>query len=79
MAYGKPLVRLTLDSPQPQLQWLKVMRRGENAGDILAAFELILDEDGRLPFYPLKSKNGHHVVPGEIAPRMETFIVEVNY
>ena len=37
-----PTVRLSLDKPAPCLEWYSIIRYGKYAGELLAAFELLL-------------------------------------
>ena len=77
-ARGKPVV---LGRRAVELQWLELWREGENVGEVLAAFELVLIEGEGKPIFP-KDKKGEHgqlVVPGKVAPHMELYTVEVSY
>ena len=38
----KPVVRLRMDTPSPHLDWYPIHRYNKKAGDLLAAFELLL-------------------------------------
>ena len=37
-----PVVRLSLDTPGPRLDWFPIVRYNKRAGELLAAFELLL-------------------------------------
>ena len=50
MVMVPPVVRMTQDTETPVLEWLPIIRYGQPAGEILAAFELILVHN-----YPLIS------------------------
>jgi len=39
---AQPTVRLDPRAPQPRLDWFPIIRYNQPAGDLLAAFELIL-------------------------------------
>ena len=77
MAY--PAVRLTLDTPSPRLAWFDIERYTKPAGELLAGFELLLDEGGDLPFTPPKASppRMHFIVPSGIRPVLQKTRVEV--
>ena len=39
---ARPVVRLTLDTPAPRLDWFPIIRYNKYGGELLAAFELLL-------------------------------------
>ena len=45
---AQPTVRLDPRAPQPRLDWYLIYRYNQAAGELLAAFELILVSDGML-------------------------------
>ena len=77
------MVPLLFGFKQPEqkteLKWIKLenKNRDEEAGEILAAFELyLLDEDTKLPDWP--PLNGSiYRVPDGIRPELERTIIEV--
>lgn len=73
----KPLVKMNGQGPPaPRLLWYDVTRCGEEAGEILAAFELFLDEGADLPFAP-PMKGSLFLVPNGIRPVMQRTAIEV--
>ena len=72
-------MRLSLDTPAPRLDWFSITRYEEPAGELLAAFELIRDEGGELPFTPPKASPPltHYIVPSGIRPILQKTRVEV--
>lgn len=74
-----PTVRLSLDTPAPMLDWFPINRYTEYAGELLAGFELILDEGGELPFSPPKASppHLHYIVPSGIRPILQKTRIEV--
>ncbi len=79
-SHCKPVVRLDSEDPDPVLKWIKIQRHGEYVGDILAAFELIKDEGGQVPFTPMMSDdNKYYTIPKTIAPKLEDFVIEVYF
>lgn len=74
-----PTVRLTLDVPAPRLDWIEIIRYNKLAGEMLAAFELLLDEGGELPFAPPKASHPHthYLVPSGIRPVLQKMRIEV--
>ena len=77
---ANPTVRLDLDTPAPRLDWYHITRYGEYAGELLAGFELILDEGGELPFTPPKASppHVHYIVPSGIRPILQKTRIEVH-
>ena len=75
-----PTVRLTLDVPAPRLDWFEIVRYNKSAGEMLAAFELLLDEGGELPFAPPKASHPHthYLVPSGIRPVLQKMRIEVS-
>ena len=75
-----PTVRLTLDIPAPRLDWIEIVRYNKSAGEMLAAFELLLDEGGELPFAPPKASHPHthYLVPSGIRPVLQKTRIEVS-
>ncbi|XP_068709292.1 myoferlin-like isoform X2 [Montipora foliosa] len=72
-----PLVKVNgQEPPSPRLLWYDVSRIGEEAGEILAAFELFLDEGADLPFAP-PMKGNLYLVPNGIRPVMQRTAIEV--
>ena len=76
-----PTVRLTLDIPAPRLDWIEIIRYNKSAGEMLAAFELLLDEGGEMPFAPPKASlpHTHYLVPSGIRPVLQKTRIEVLY
>ncbi|XP_048584840.1 myoferlin isoform X2 [Nematostella vectensis] len=73
----KPLVKLNGQGPPaPRLLWYDVERGDEYGGEILAAFELFLDEGTDLPFAP-PMKGNLFLVPNGIRPVMQRTAIEV--
>lgn len=74
-----PTVRLTLDTPSPRLDWFEIVRYTSPVGELLAGFELLLDEGGELPFTPPKASppHTHYIVPSGIRPVLQKTRVEV--
>lgn len=75
----KPTVRLDLGTPAPHLEWFKIDRYGDYTGDLLAAFELLLDEGGELPSMPPKASppHVHYTLPQDISPKRRKTRIEV--
>lgn len=72
-----PLVKMNgQEPPAPRLLWYDITRVGEDAGEILAAFELFLDEGADLPFAP-PMKGSLYLVPNGIRPVMQRTAIEV--
>ncbi|XP_064383023.1 myoferlin-like isoform X2 [Halichondria panicea] len=74
-----PTVRLTLDTPSPRLDWFEIVRYNTPVGELLAGFELLLDEGGELPFTPPKASppHTHYIVPSGIRPVLQKTRVEI--
>uniref|UniRef100_A0A8C8VG75 C2 domain-containing protein n=1 Tax=Pelusios castaneus TaxID=367368 RepID=A0A8C8VG75_9SAUR len=86
-----PLVCLDLSSRLlPCLQWYPITRRQKEAGELLSAFELLLDTEvkrgrvylveedgapGRLPTPPWK--NGRYIIPSGIRPTLRLMAIEI--
>ncbi|XP_067396452.1 fer-1-like protein 5 [Emydura macquarii macquarii] len=75
-----PLVCLDLSSRHlPHLQWYPITRQQKEVGELLAAFELLLDTEdgapGRLPAPPWKS--GVYVIPSGIRPTLRLMAIEI--
>ncbi|XP_070540972.1 myoferlin-like isoform X9 [Ptychodera flava] len=74
---AKPLVKLEGNDPRvPRLMWYTLRRGNEDAGEVLASFELFLKEDGDLPFMP-PMEGKLYRVPSGIRPVMQRTAVEV--
>lgn len=64
--------------PDVHLEWLPIKRLGEPAGEILAAFELVLDEEKRrAKFRAPMGERGEYQIPTVIAPHMKQHTIEV--
>ena len=77
-----PTVRLTLDNPAPKLDWVEIVRYNKPAGEVLAAFELLLDDgDATLPPVPTKASLPltHYLVPDHIRPVLQKTRIEVRH
>uniref|UniRef100_A0A8C0H2K5 C2 domain-containing protein n=1 Tax=Chelonoidis abingdonii TaxID=106734 RepID=A0A8C0H2K5_CHEAB len=75
-----PLVCLDLGSRHlPRLQWYPITKQQKEAGELLAAFELLLDpKDGAPGRLPAPSwKNGIYVIPSGIRPTLTLMAIEV--
>ena len=75
-----PTVRLSLDIPAPKLSWAEIVRCNKPAGEVLAAFELLLDDgDAELPPLPTKAELPltHYLVPKHIRPVLQKTRIEV--
>ena len=75
-----PTIRLTLDTPAPKLHWTEIIRYNKPAGEVLAAFELLLDDgDAELPPIPAKASLPltHYLVPDYIRPVLQKTRIEV--
>ncbi len=81
MTITKPIVRLNLDTPAPRLDWFQIDRYGQPAGEMLAGFELLLDEGEELPFTPPKAAPpyAHYIVPSGIRPILQKTRIEVTH
>lgn len=72
-----PLVRLEGHQiPEPKLQWYKITRGQEEAGELLAACELFLDEGAELPFTPAMRGELFAVRSG-VRPKLQRSAIEV--
>ncbi|XP_028415074.1 myoferlin-like [Dendronephthya gigantea] len=63
-------------APTTRLSWHKVWNGADHCGDILAAFELFVDEEHSAPSLP-SSVNGFYAIPPEIRPVVQRTAVEV--
>ncbi|XP_015759463.1 PREDICTED: dysferlin-like [Acropora digitifera] len=65
--------------PAPKLLWEPVTKGSDDAGEILAAFELFLDEENDLPYFPStkENKTSVYVVPSGIRPAVQRTAIEV--
>ncbi|XP_006816720.1 myoferlin-like, partial [Saccoglossus kowalevskii] len=73
----KPLVKLEGNDPRvPRLLWYTLKRGNDDAGEVLASFELYLKEDGDLPFMP-PMEGKLYRVPSGIRPVMQRTAIEV--
>lgn len=65
--------------PAPKLLWEPVTKGTDDAGEILAAFELFLDEENDLPYFPStkENKTNVYVVPSGIRPAVQRTAIEV--
>jgi hypothetical protein len=61
------------------LDWIEIVRYNKSAGEMLAAFELLLDEGGEMPFAPPKASlpHTHYLVPSGIRPVLQKTRIEV--
>lgn len=64
----------------PQLDWYEITRYNKSAGEMLVAFELLLDEGaslslGRLTKAPHPAD--HYIVPEGIRPKLKQMRIEV--
>ncbi|XP_015759469.1 PREDICTED: dysferlin-like [Acropora digitifera] len=72
-----PLVRLKGHQlPEPSLQWFKITRGQEDAGELLAACELFLDEGADLPFTP-PMRGELFAVRSGVRPKLQRSAIEV--
>ncbi|CAF4740059.1 unnamed protein product, partial [Rotaria sp. Silwood2] len=77
-----PIVRLIPDEINPisKLKWFQVKRGKDNAGELLAAFELFLlpeiDNEKKMPPYPSK-RSSLFIVPDLIRPELVRTGIEV--
>eukprot|EP00117_Sycon_ciliatum_P005571 scpid7068/ scgid9464/ Myoferlin; Fer-1-like protein 3 len=74
----KPYIRLQPNHPPPRLTWHPIKYFGKDAGELLAAFHLMLNEGDELPFAP-EHMAGHdelYRVPTGIRPVMQLMRVE---
>jgi hypothetical protein len=76
-----PTMRLDRDlkgRKLPRLAWYDIKRYHRNAGEVLAAFELMLiQEDTDPPFPPPKAPEKHYQVPSGIRPILQKTRIEV--
>nr|XP_042715210.1 fer-1-like protein 5 [Chrysemys picta bellii] len=75
-----PLVCLDLGSRHvPRLQLYPITKQQKEAGELLAAFELLLDpKDGAPGRLPTPSwKNGVYVIPSDIRPTLRLMAIEI--
>ncbi|XP_028412829.1 myoferlin-like isoform X1 [Dendronephthya gigantea] len=73
----KPTVKLNgSQPPSPQLLWYDITKGDEDAGEMLAAFELFLDEGADLPFAP-PLRNELYLVPSGVRPVLQRTAIEV--
>ena len=74
-----PVVQLDFTDQKVELKWLELKREGESAGELLAAFELVLNEGEMKVSFPMDERGEYNqiVVPEGIAPHMEEYTVEV--
>ncbi|CAI8014042.1 Myoferlin [Geodia barretti] len=75
----RPVIRLSLDTPGPRLDWFPIVRYNKYGGELLAAFELLLDEGNELPFTPPTASppHTHYIVPSGIRPILQKNRVEI--
>ena len=68
-----------MDTPSPRLDWFDITRYTLPAGELLAGFELLVDEGGELPFTPPRASPPlmHYIVPSGIRPILQKMRVEV--
>lgn len=68
-----------MDVAGPRLDWFEIDRYKKTCGELLAAFELLLDEGGELPFTPPKASppHTHYIVPSGIRPVLQKHRIEV--
>lgn len=77
-ARGKPIVQLG-HKQKVELQWLELRREGESVGELLAAFELVLNEgEGKTTFQGKLGEYDQIEVPEGIAPKTKLHTIEVN-
>lgn len=75
-----PVVKLKGQGPPaPRLLWEPVKKGREDAGEILVAFELFLDEGTDLPYFPSTKENrpSLYIVPSGIRPAVQRTAIEV--
>ena len=68
-------------SDRPKLDWIEIVRCNKPAGEVLAAFELSLQEL-KLPSEPSDAKSvtrKHKPVPKDIAPKLQKKRIEVHH
>ena len=68
-----------MDTPSPRLDWFDITRYTLPAGELLAAFELLVDDGGKLPSLPPEASHPpmHYRVPTDICPTLQKMRVEV--
>lgn len=72
-----PVLHWGLYDPPLKLQWFKIERFGEYAGELLAGFELFRDDDGSgVPFPPMGKDRYWQIMP-PIKPVLARFRVQV--
>ncbi|XP_047127416.1 myoferlin isoform X1 [Hydra vulgaris] len=75
--FAHPLVRLNGSKPPaPRLMWYPIIRGEKTCGELLAAFEIFLDEGADLPFPP-PMKDNRYIVPSGIRPVMVRTGIEI--
>ena len=68
-----------VDPEVVHLTWLPIIHHGEHQGDVLAAFELVLDQEPwRARFRGPRSERGYFKIPPVIAPVMKKHTIEVS-
>ncbi|XP_073239418.1 myoferlin-like [Porites lutea] len=75
-----PVVKLKGQGPPaPKLMWEPIKKGVDDAGEVLVAFELFLDEGNDLPYFPPTKENrpSLHIVPSGIRPAMQRTAIEV--
>ncbi|EDV22851.1 uncharacterized protein TRIADDRAFT_58489 [Trichoplax adhaerens] len=66
------------ESRTPKLAWYQIIQNNCNAGELLAAFELLLIDGGDLPFAPPKKKDSElYIVPSGIRPVLRRTAIEI--
>ena len=71
--YVKPLVHTELNNP-PKLKWFKIFNGKDQAGDILASFELIMIKDRSLM---TPTSDVIRKIPPELSPKLSQYTLEV--
>lgn len=77
---GFPVVKLKGQGPPaPKLLWEPIKKGTDDAGEILVAFELFLDEENDLPYFPStkENKTNVYIVPSGIRPAVQRTAIEV--
>ena len=64
----------------PPLDWYGITRYNKSAGEVLVAFELLLDEGAQLKLDHLikASSADYYIVPEDIRPKLKQTRIEVN-
>ncbi|XP_046851260.1 myoferlin-like isoform X2 [Xenia sp. Carnegie-2017] len=76
-ARAEPVVRINgSEGSSAKLQWFTVEKDGGYAGEVLAAFELFLDEGAELPFAP-PMRGDFYLVPNGVRPVLIRHGIEV--